>query len=488
MKKNFKNIFLFAISLFSCLTFASCQSLNGENGKDGKNVNINVGDDGYIYIDNEKTDYYFGKKDCKINVKVENNQYGTVEGEGNYTYGSSIYLTAKPNENGTFVGWKNENGKYISKEENLLVVADHGETTYFAEFACNPSVLNANINIKFDEITLPNCQYIGEDRVKLIDGITLKFTNYDELSLILYSLDKADYDLDYLNINEKISNNEIKSGKTISYEEYLSLYDSKKYYYDEDVDFYFYVVGKTNIKHVVNISSNDGKSRVLFENGKIASGSQEFLKGTVLKLQAESFKETINGSLFDASTFSFWSIDGIKVSTDKTLMHTVNKDVSIKAHFEVKTKLSLIIESGEEGLIKGRYSDFYDPEKAVGNVNGFNFDISLEYVDGKATITLGYFEESQLLNLQLKLYCSIKKWGPTTYENSWKYVDITYYYNNVKVGGGNSFMFFVPPSNEGVSTLNAKYIRTANYYSFAVNDKNENAKEILMGSGFGLID
>lgn len=489
MKKKCKILLVFLSLLYSCMLLGSCKSLDGKNGINGKNANIEVKDDGYIYIDDYQTEYYFVQKDCKIKVYVENAKYGSVIGEGNYSYGTGTILNAKPFYNGTFVAWKNSDGKIISKEEDLFVVADHGENVFTAVFACLPEYVDASINVKFDRETLPNATYTGKSKVNLKDGISLTFDGYNEKGLTLFTLDKETYELDYTEINKKINNNELGNGKTISYEEYIALFDERKIYYESEIDFYFYVVGKISNKYVVNISSIGSNGRITMSNGNVALSSKEYSAGTVLKLTAISEKKEVNGNLFEASLFSHWEVNGKKVSTESELIYSVWSNTNIVAHFKPKTKLSIIIKSGEDNLTASRYQDCKTPSKAVGSINGNEFEATLSYINNYAILELGYFDLGEVISLQLKLYSELRyKVAPTDYENVWKYIKLAYIYNGVRIGSGNSLIFFVPPSVNDEASLTVEYIRTTNYYSNAKDESGNSANEYLYSSDFGLLD
>lgn len=488
MKKN--KLLLISLSVISSsLILGSCESLNGSDGTNGNNANIQINEDGYINISGEQTEYYFVNKDCKVVVNVENPTYGKVIGGGDFSYGSGTLINAIPFENGVFVAWKDKKNNIISKDKDLFVVVDHGENIYTAVFACLPNCVTANINVKFDESTLPNAKYIGKANVKLTDGVDLKFDGYNDKSLILYTLDKQNYDLSYEQINEKINNNEIKNPKTISYDEYISLYDKNKTYYEPELDFYYYVVGKASSRYTVNISSIGTYGVITFEDGSPIISSKEYQSGSVIKLKTASTKKIVNGNEFEVCKFSHWEINGKRVSTENELIYSVWENTNIVAHFISKTKLNLIVRNDEYGLTEGRYKECKDPSKVIGSINGNNFEVDLDLSSGYKTLELGYFDAGEIISLQLKLFAEPNSKFPLfSFENSWKYINLSYSYDGTKIGSGNSLLFFVPPSVNDEAFLTVKYIRTTNYISEAKDEDGNIVKETLNGSDFGLLD
>lgn len=475
--------------MLSSLILGSCDSLNGKDGANGNNANIQINEDGYININGEQTEYYFVNKDCKVIVNIENPTYGKVIGGGDFSYGSGTLLNAVPFENGVFVAWKDKDSNIISEDKDLVVVVNHGENIYTAIFACSPDYVTANINVKFDESTLPNADYIGKNNVKLTEGIDLKFDGYNDKSLILYTLDKQNFDLNYEQINEKINNGEIKNPKTISYDEYISLYDKNKTYYEPEIDFYYYVIGKASSKYTVNISSIGTYGVITYLDGSSIIPSQEYQSGSVIKLKTASTKKIVNGNEFEVCNFSHWEINGKKASTENELVYSIWENTNIVAHFISKTKLNLIIRSDEYGLTEGRYKECKDPSKAIGSINGNNFDVDLDLSLGYKTIELGYFDAGEIIALQLKIYAEPNSKVPLfLFENSWKYINLSYSYNGTTIGSGNSLLFFVPPGVNDESFLTVKYIRTTNYISEAKDESGNLVKETLNGSGFGLLD
>lgn len=484
-----KKWLLCLLTIISSIGLSACDALNGKNGTNGKDVTMDIKEDGYIYIDGEKTEYYFINKDCTVSIDVKNPEYGKVYGEGKYAYGTALCLKAEPNENGIFVAWKDCDGKVISTEKECLIVVDHNENRYQAEFACNPKQVKANIHVKFDKDTLPNATYIGDNKVILTDGVTLKFDHYEEKTLVLYTLSKEYFTKDYQEINAHIASNELGIGKVISYEEMISLYDGITTYDKSNTDFYFYVSGKTNQKYSVSISSSNANGSVQYADGSDASHSQDYLGGTVLKLKAVSKSETINGQLFETSEFLGWEIDDEIISKEKELEYKVWDNVNIVAKFKSKVKLNLVIESGEEGLTGSRYPDLKDPSKATGKMNQVSFETNLTYTDNTAKVELGYYHPNDIFALEFKLHSELRyAQSACKAEDSWKYITLSYEYQNVKIGGGNSLLFFIPSSSTDEVNIHVKYVRTTNYYSSATDETGENSKEYLYESGYGLGD
>lgn len=482
------SLFVLAICAFllSCSGTDGVDGKNGADGTDGKNAVIEISEDGFILVDGKKTEYRFNKKDCSIKINSENARYGKVTGDGAYAYGTAVMLTAEPNEDGVFVAWKNEDGDVISTQNNLLAVADHGETEYTALFARSPEKVIARINVKFDETTLENAVYTGDTETPLMNGVTLKFSGYGENALIMYAVEKQTFEQECAKINEDILSGKLTNGKIISYEQFVTLFNEKEFYPEETRDFYYYIVGKPNNEYRVKISASDKGGNIVLLNGEDLKAEQNYLAGTVLKLKAQPERCEINGKTFETSEFSGWIISGEKVSGESVLVYEVKEDAEITAEFIAKTKLSLTIKSGEDGLISSLYTEFKMPYKATGSINGENFETDISFADGVATVDLGYFSAGETFSLQLKLHC-IQNHRFCNDQNTWRYVRLLYEYANVKIGEGNALIFFVPEGKDGKSEIVVNFVRTCNYYSNATNEKGENAKEYLYGSGYGLI-
>lgn len=469
--------------MFSC---AGTDGKNGVDGTDGKDAVIEVSDDGYLLINGEKTEYRFNKKDCKIRINVENPLYGEVSGEGAYSYGTAVILSAEPNKDGVFVAWKNSDGDVISTKNDLLAVADYGETEFTALFARSPEKVTARINVKFDESVLSEAVYTGDVETPLTEGAVLKFSNYGENALILYAVDSLTFSLDSAKIKEDVSNGKISNGILIAYEQFVTLFDEKEYYPDEIRDFYYFVTGRPNNKYQVKISSSDKSGKIFLANGDEPYSEQNYLAGTVLKLKAQPETREINGKTFETADFSGWVVNGKKVSSEPTFVYKVTEKSEIVAEFTPKTKLILTIKSGEDGLNPSRYTEFGLPYKASGSINGEIFETVIAFTGGVATLELGYYSAGETFVLQLKLHC-VQNHNFCNDLNTWRYVFLSYEYSDVKIGEGNSLLFFVPKGTDGESIIGVKFVRTCNFYSNATNDKGENAKEYLYGSGFGLI-
>lgn len=476
----------FAILCFSLL-LASCSSLDGSNGKDGKDAKIEVNEEGNIYIDDEPTDYFFVSKESSVHIAIEHEEYGDAFGAGDYPYGTGVLLRAKPKEGGVFAGWKKEDGTFLSRDLDHLVVTDYGENRYTAIFASSPEYVEAFVHVRFDGNTLPNASYTGPQKVSLLDGATLSFEGYGEKSLLLYPLDESSYRLDDASLKMKIESGEIK-GRSIPYEESLSLFEEKRDYFERKVDFFYYVVGKEGERHSVEISSVGSYGEVRLANGLVAPSSNEELSGTVLRLRASPLVEEVNGHRFEASSFDYWEVNGKRVSSSPDFVYTVQAPARIVAHFLPKTKLKLTIKSGESGLKAGRYEDFKTPNKAVVAINNMEFEAPLSFnTYGNAELTLGYFEPKETFSLALKLYSKLSGGTPVNEEDTWKYIHLSYFYSGQRIGEGNSLRFFVPPSTNDETSLSVEYIRTFNYFTEAVNEEGEN-EEHLSNSGFGLFD
>lgn len=112
----------------------------------------------------------------------------------------------------------------------------------------------------------------------------------------------------------------------------------------------------------------------------------------------------------------------------------------------------------------------------------------MSFAGDEATIDLGYFSAGETFTLQLKLYCNqTADFKLCDEKDTWRYIRLLYEYSGVKIGEGDTLIFFVPKGVGGKLEIGVNYVRTCNYYSNATNDKCENAKEGLAGSGYGLI-
>ena len=64
----------------------------------------------------------FEHLNCEVNVTINNNKYGQVEGAGTYFYGDTATLVAVPNEGHSFIGWKGVPDSIAEKDTISIVV------------------------------------------------------------------------------------------------------------------------------------------------------------------------------------------------------------------------------------------------------------------------------------------------------------------------------------------------------------------------------
>ncbi len=92
-----------------------------------------------------KTLYAQWKNNCDVTLNQNISAAGSVSGNGNYAFGSSITITATTNEGYTFLGWY-QNGSLVSSSESYTV-ALYESKTFEARWKINTYTVSLNTNI-----------------------------------------------------------------------------------------------------------------------------------------------------------------------------------------------------------------------------------------------------------------------------------------------------------------------------------------------------
>lgn len=82
-----KNAVIFSLSflLITSSIITLCIGLGdnkGKNGKNGKDANVNIAENGEVIINGEGTGIFANKGDCEVKVNVDGEEYGRVVGGG----------------------------------------------------------------------------------------------------------------------------------------------------------------------------------------------------------------------------------------------------------------------------------------------------------------------------------------------------------------------------------------------------------------------
>ena len=111
--------------------------------KNGSQVSTNPS---YTFVVSDNASYvaHFSLNSYGITVTASPAEGGTVTGVGNYSYGSTVTLTATPNAGYTFVRWT-RNGQAVSTNPTYLFTVT-GNATFVAEFSLNSFSITASAN------------------------------------------------------------------------------------------------------------------------------------------------------------------------------------------------------------------------------------------------------------------------------------------------------------------------------------------------------
>ena len=306
-----------------------------------------------IYEENREFVANFEPMDYEVTASVNNENFGTVTGSGNYKHGDNVKLTAVSNAGYAFVNWT-ENGEVVSEEAeySFIIKSDRNLVANFieaydVEVSLNPenagSVTGTGIYKQGDNVTLIASQKEG-----------YKFINWTENGEVVS--EEAEYSFTITSDRDLVANFEL-----LTYEVTASVNNEN----------FGTVTGSGNYKHGDNVKltavSNAGYAFVNWtENGEVVSEEAEYsfiiksdrnlvanfieaydvevslnpenagsVTGTGIYKQGDNV--TLIASQKEGYKFINWTENGEVVSEEAEYSFTITSDRDLVANFELLT-------------------------------------------------------------------------------------------------------------------------------------------------------
>lgn len=220
-------------------------------------------------------------------------------GDGNYTFGDTVKLSAEPEAGYEFKGWKDENGSIVSKDAAYTMLAENNITL---TAVCTPVPKENTVTITFKTGDGFSDQICGEPvQAAVGEQITVPaHKNYYG-----YTFEGWDSNGDGV---ADITGTEAEA--------------DAKYTVAEGVTTLLAVYKIEKVSYTVNVTNGTIKG----EDATAASGTYE--EGTVVTVTADAAEE--------GKEFKEWQSDGMVVSTNATYSFIVKKDMNLTAVYADK--------------------------------------------------------------------------------------------------------------------------------------------------------
>lgn len=226
-------------------------------------------------------------------------EHVTCTGDGNYTFGDTVNLSAEPEAGYEFKGWKDENGSIVSKDATYTMLAENNITL---TAVCTPVPKENTVTITFKTGDRFSDQICGEPvQAAVGDQITVPaHKNYYG-----YTFEGWDSNGDGV---ADITGTEAEAGA--------------KYTVAEGVTTLLAVYEIEKVSYTVNVTNGTVKG----QDTTAASGTYD--EGTVVTVTANAAEE--------GKEFKEWQSDGIVVSTNETYSFIVKKNMNLTAVYADK--------------------------------------------------------------------------------------------------------------------------------------------------------
>ena len=226
-------------------------------------------------------------------------EHVTCTGDGNYTFGDTVKLSAEPEAGYEFKGWKDENGSIVSKDAAYTMLAENNITL---TAVCTPVPKENTVTITFKTGDGFSDQICGEPvQAAVGEQITVPaHKNYYG-----YTFEGWDSNGDGV---ADITGTEAEA--------------DAKYTVAEGVTTLLAVYKIEKVSYTVNVTNGTIKG----EDATAASGTYE--EGTVVTVTADAAEE--------GKEFKEWQSDGMVVSTNATYSFIVKKDMNLTAVYADK--------------------------------------------------------------------------------------------------------------------------------------------------------
>lgn len=226
-------------------------------------------------------------------------EHVTCTGDGNYTFGDTVKLSAEPKAGYEFKGWKDENGSIVSKDAAYTMLAENNITL---TAVCTPVPKENTVTITFKTGDGFSDQICGEPvQAAVGEQITVPaHKNY-------YGYTFEGWDSNGDGVTD-ITGTEAEA--------------DAKYTVAEGVTTLLAVYKIEKVSYTVNVTNGTIKG----EDATAASGTYE--EGTVVTVTADAAEE--------GKEFKEWQSDGMVVSTNATYSFIVKKDMNLTAVYADK--------------------------------------------------------------------------------------------------------------------------------------------------------
>jgi hypothetical protein len=363
-----------------------------------------VADEGYHFLywadDNttSRTRYYRVQGDVTLTAVFEPNYYdihtyaanGTVNGGGNYAYGTEVTLTAVPATGYHFTGW---NDGESNAQRKVTVTGESHVTAYFdintytvtveTEHGTvedvSPDPYIHGTSVSFKAVPDANYKFVRWNATNTTNPLVTTVTSNMVLRPVFIPENESVYTL---TVKAGEGGSATGSGTFVANEKtIISATANAGYHFvqwsDENTDAQREVTVKANKTYTAEFEINTYDVTVLAGANGTATGSGKFEHGSSVKLTA-----TANAGYH----FVRWS-DGNN-SAERTI--TVNKDVELTAEFEINQYT--VKASATNGSVEGtgKYDHGTEATLTATAANGYHFT---QWSDGvktetrKATVT-----------------------------------------------------------------------------------------------------
>ena len=323
-----------------------------------------------IYEENREFVANFEPMDYEVTASVNNENFGTVTGSGNYKHGDNVKLTAVSNAGYAFVNWT-ENGEVVSEEAEYSFIIKSNRN------------LSANFIEAYDvEVLLnpENAGYVtGTGIYKQGDSVTLiaipnegyKFINWTENGEVVS--EEAEYSFTIISDRDLVANFELLTYKvtaSVNNENFGTVTGSGNYKHgdnvkltavskagyafvnwtengevvSEEVEYSFIIKSDRNL--VANfIEAYDVEVSLNPENAGSVTGTGIYKQGdnvTLIASPKEGYK------------FINWTENGEVVSEEAEYSFTIISDRDLAANFELLTyKVTASVNNENFGTVTG---------------------------------------------------------------------------------------------------------------------------------------
>ncbi len=291
-----------------------------------------------------------------VTLSVNDEDFGSVSGEGTFTYGETAQLKANANDGYEFVNWSdgctsNSYSLVVTSDSNLI--ATFALKTYTVTLTSNNEsyggVSGAGVYNHGDVATLKATAIPGYEFIRWSDGnVNPTRTETITSDITLQAIfDVASYTLTA--VPNDIARGSVSGGGTYGYNEVvtLSATASTGYHFEQWND------GQTAAKRVVNVTSDTVfTAYFVIDKYYVSAVADDDTHGSVTGEGTYDYgtQATLTATANAGYHFVRWN-DGVTSSTRNV---TVTSDTSFVAEFEIETYTITVVSNNEEyGMVSG---------------------------------------------------------------------------------------------------------------------------------------